>query len=393
MATVLPNLIAFDRECLLFAKEETTFGTEIKPTAADQVLIAGDGSMSQARGYITDAQRRDTLSQITRIAGRFEPGTCSLPVYLKPSGVLGTKPEGAALLKALFGREVVTASTKVEYFLLRLIDTRPGLTLWLKKGHTVFRGIGCIINEGRFPLRAGNQDDAVGQVAYSGLIGEVRWTGTDELAANAASAATSLTVKDAKKFTVGSYIKVAANDNGGAGYQVTAVNIGSNLLTITPGLTGAQSTDDVVSPWLPTGSELGSPVHGRLGLATRGGVTLPLTGGEMVLRNNIKFLNEEKNGLDFPTRFVHGQARQVDVNAEVYFDANQSRFFHDAQQTVRADVAFPWGNTPAFRYTLTAKNVEINPPELSGNEEKILRLNGQAFASAIFDDELVMLFN
>lgn len=395
----LKDILAIDRETLLFAKEETTFGVGVKPAAADQVLVAGEGRIRQARGYITDQQKRNTLSMLSRIAGRFEPGEATIPVYIKPSGTAGTKPEGAQIYKALFGREVVNASVDVRYKLLRISDTRPSDTLWFKQGHFVYMAWGTVFNRMSAPIRAGNTDDAVAQMTLDAFFAELRWTGTD--LANetfTTPAQTDLTVVDARKFTVGSYIQKkdqstgAIDDNGGAGFQVTAVDTGTNILTITPGITNV-NTNDIIEPWLPTGTELGNPVHGRLGLATRGGVNLPLLSSEVILDNKIKMLNEEKNGLDFPNRFLHGTARDVNINTDVYFDANVSKFFHESKESTRADVTIPIGNVAGKQVKFLLKNVELNPPDVSGAEEKVMRIEGVAFASATFDDELEMVFD
>ncbi len=182
MPTVLPDRIAIDRQTLLFAKEETSFADEAVPDAASQILIAGEGSFAQARGFIEDEQRRNTFSRLSRIGGRFETGTFSLPAYIKPVAA-GTPPECAALLKALFGREAVTANTSVVYALLRIADTRPSLTVWISVGHFVYRILGGLVNEGRFPVRADNSAEAVARGTFGGLFAEARWTGTDELAA------------------------------------------------------------------------------------------------------------------------------------------------------------------------------------------------------------------
>ena len=393
MATILPNLIAIDMQTLLFAKEETTFATEIKPTTADQILIAGSGTMKQELGFIPDEQRRNTYSEVSEIQGRYEPGTFTFPVYIKPSGALGTKPECAALLKNLFGRETVTASTKVEYFLARVTDAVVSHTLWFKVGHFVYRAIGAVVDEGTFPLKAGNEADAVGQVSLTGLCANVLWTGTDEIAGTPLAGATTMTVKDAKKFTVGSYVEIGSETNGGAGFQITVINYGTNVVTFAPALVSDKAPDDVVKPWIPVGTEVGTPVHGRLGLATRNAVTLRVISSEITLKNNYKFLNEEKNGLNYPDRVIRTRKREVMCNPEIYFDANAPKFFYEAQQGTKTDIVVPVGDTAASRYKLTAKNVRLSAPDVSGNEELRMKLTGKAFASTSYDDELVLLFD
>lgn len=395
MPTVLPSILANERETVVFAKKETTFGVGVKPSATDQVLVTGEVDPFQNLGFIADQQRRNTYSEISEFAGRYEPGELTLPIYVKPSGSAGTAPEGDVLFEALFGRKVTTGGVSVEYLPLRLSDTRPSLTVWVKKGHFVYMCWGTLINRGRFPLRADNSDEALSRCEFGGIFTELRWTGTDELGVAIAGPGptTTFTAKDARKFTVGSFIKIGADDNSGAGFEVTAVNYSTNVVTISPGISGSVDVDTLITPWLPAGTEAGEPVHGRLGSATRGGVSLPLLSAEVTYEHPLKLLNEEKNGKDFADRFVHTGKRSVAVTAEIYFDANASRFFYDAKTNVKADMVFPWGTVAGKTITLTTKNVRLSAPRVSGGEEKIERLEGKAFASSSFDDEVVLKFS
>ena len=66
---------------------------------------AGDGTVTQNRGFIPDPQRRNTYSPLPDIAGRYEPGTVSFPMLIKPRAA-GTAPDGGQLLEIdAFGRE------------------------------------------------------------------------------------------------------------------------------------------------------------------------------------------------------------------------------------------------------------------------------------------------
>lgn len=396
MATVLPQTLATDRESLLFAIKETTFGTGVKPTATSQILLASEVNPQQNRGFIEDAQRRNTLSRLSRIGGRFDPGAVSFTTYIKPEGNLGEKPECAVLLEALMGREEVNASTDVRYKLLRVTDTRPSLTLWIKQGHFVYMCWGSLLTQGRFPIQAGNNAESIAQAEFTIAFAELRWTGTDELLTaidGTTTPVTTIPVKDASKFSVGSYIQFPGNDNAGAGFEVTAVDTTLDELTVTPGVDTLEAIDSLVTPWVPTGSEIGSTVHGRLGAATRGGVSLPFLTGEITLANAVKLLNEEKNGLDFADRFIHSTARDVTTTLDVYFDANAPKFFFENKTQVQADVTVPIGDAAGKRVQYLLKNVEIDAPSISGGEEKILQVSGPAFASATFDDEFEIVFD
>ena len=56
-------------------------------------------------------------------------------------------------------------------------------------------------------------------------------------------------------------------------------------------------------------------------------------------------------------------------------------------------MVFPWGSVAAARWTLTANDVMFKAPKISGNEEKIMSLEGTALASSALDDELVGKFD
>lgn len=392
MATVLPQILSFQREAVAFAVAEASYGVEVKPGVTHQVLIAGDGNVAQNRGFIPDPQRRNTYSALPDSPGRYEAGTASLPMLIKPRA-LGTAPDGSVLLKALFGRETIVGGTSVKYHPLRIGDLRQTVTLWIKDGHFVYRCLGWIPTRGTFPVRADNSEESLGRVNLEGSFAELKWTGTDEMAAAAAGAATALTVKDAKKYSIDSYIKIGANDNAGAGYRVTAINYGTNVLTITPGLTGAVAIDELVTPWLPTGTENGVIVNGNLGAVTRGGSSLPLMSGEITFEFPVKVLNEEKNGQLFATRFASTNIRNVNANVTVLFDANAGKWWYDVRTGALGDLVCNWGDTAAARYKLTAKNQLLTAPQVSGGEERLVQLNGKAFASTAYDDELELLLD
>ena len=84
--------------------------------------------------------------------------------------------------------------------------------------------------------------------------------------------------------------------------------------------------------------------------------------------------------------------RTVDITTEIVLDANAPRFFSDAKQQSRADMVFPLGNAAGKIVEFVAKNVEFDPPEISGATRKVARLGGPAFGSSTFDDELALTF-
>ena len=96
--------IAFGRDIIVFAKEETTPGTKEFPGTGDAIFLTGEPTFKQVRNFIPDAQRRATYSKVERIKARLSPGEWSLSTYIKPSGDKGVAPECGQLLEGLFGR-------------------------------------------------------------------------------------------------------------------------------------------------------------------------------------------------------------------------------------------------------------------------------------------------
>lgn len=262
MATVLPNIIALDQDTTFFIKQETTYAVEVKPAAGNYVRIFAGGIPQQNRGFIENPEAINSLSKTTRIPGRLDPGQLQVRCLIKPRGSLGTEPECTDVLLAAFGRKTVTGSTSVEYFLDLANGVLPFFTIWIKKGHTVYRALGSIVSEARWPLKADNSQDALCQIQATFLFARMLKTGTDEAAETiGGTPQATLEVKDASKFDVGGYLVVGGDDNSGAGYEISSIDYDANELTLGTSIANV-TTDDLIEPWIPTGSAVGTPVHG-----------------------------------------------------------------------------------------------------------------------------------
>ena len=384
----LGTTFSVNRDTVVWAKEEATFGTEAKPATTDAVRLTGDGTISQPRVYVDDPQRVNSYSRTDRMQAGYDPGELSFPMFCKPSGTAGTKPPGAALYKSLFGRETVTSSTSVVYDLLRLSDTRPGVTVWLKKGHTVFRAVGCVLNQGVFRIAAGNDEAGFAQVEFSGVFAKLLLTGTDEVKTAAAASATTTVVKDSRKFDVGAYVKIGSATTE---YRITAIDRATDTLTVSPALTAKADPDAVVAPSVPDVTDSGSPIAGRLGTAQHGEQTLPLLSSELTLNNNVEFMGGEKTASAHPERFGNG-GRTVDVSVDVRWDANATRFFSLHRTHDKSDVKIPAGATAGSILELLARNVALDFPNVNDDTIRALTIGGAAFASDSLDDELKLTF-
>ena len=403
--------IAFGRDIIVFAKKETTPGTKEFPGTGDAIFLTGEPSFKQTRNFIPDAQRRATYSKVERIKARLSPGEWSLSTYIKPSGDKGVAPECGQLLEGLFGHEEVSASQKVEYLLKDPLITSfpfvlPTYTIWYRLGHTVFCNIGCVVNTGDITIKAGNDDDSIVGITFGGFFMKQIRTGTDALAAAAISGATEITVNDARKFMAEgtifrSVICIGALNNGGSGYEVTAVNYTTNVLTITPQLEDDANVGDVVKGYLPDPSEVGEPVHGRLGFVTFDEgtpVDTPIIAATIGINNNIKMIEDEKKDIDYPDDFIRPAEREVTLSIDCYFRKDVAARWYEVDAQKEKIIKIPAGDTTSpdgdgKRLRFEFPRVQLDTPDLSGAEELVMTMPKAVLSSSSLEDEIKLVFD
>ncbi len=124
-------------------------------------------------------------------------------------------------------------------------------------------------------------------------------------------------------YTVGMYIFIGDDTNNGAGYLITAVHHAQKKLTISPqtqGNPGEGGAAPTISPWWPTGgSEVGLPVHGKMGMVTVGGENCVVLSARVTVVNNIKYYINEKNNEWTAERFGRPKMREIDGELELFF--------------------------------------------------------------------------
>jgi len=396
--------IAFGRDVIVFAKKEAaaTPGTPVFPAATDAIFLTGEASFKQARNFIPDAQRRATYSKVERIKSRLSPGEFSLSTYIKPLGSLGVAPECGQLLEGLFGYEKVTPETKVEYLLCdpegSFPYVLPTYTLWYRLGHTIFCNAGCVVNTGDVTVKAGNDDDSIVGITFGGFFMKQIRTGTDALTKDELLGASTITVNDARRCMVGSIISIGALNNTGAGYTITEIVQATNVMTVTPVLEDAASEDDVVKGYLPDPTEVGEPVHGRLGHVTfdetgTDPVNTPIVSASIGINNNVKMIEDEKADIDYPDDFLRAVEREVSLSIDCYFKKEVAARWYEVDEQLEKIIKIPAGDTAAKRLRFEFPKVQLDTPDLSGGEEVIMAMPKVVLASASLEDEIKLTFD
>ena len=374
----------------IFIKKEDPEGTLVYPGATDYLLAMGVSTFGQDDELLDDGQLRGGRSRLSPIKGRTHPGNWNYTTYVKPSGALGTAPEADVLFEGLFGKKTVNEGASVVYSLDASVNL-PSHSLWVKKGHSIFAMEGCTTNVGEFAV-SGSE---IGQIAWSGQFMKWYKAGTAKLTQDVLTGATTCVVDVAERFSTEKIkIQIGDDDNGGDGYLITHVNYDTKVITFTPQLAGAgESSGAKVKGWWPTtGTEVGAPVFGALGICTLDEKNFKILSSVLTFTNNIKYYEDEKNGELYATTYEAIGWRDVAGVLTLYFYKGAKGYFYRSASQIQDALIIPCGDTPGKIMEISCPTIEYKTPSLSGDEEIIMELPYQAVGTVAQDNEITLTF-
>jgi hypothetical protein len=128
------NSIGLARRQKAFFLLEDTFGTIQFPVGTlDFIAPVGNASINQNPAFVDSEEVQDTLDVTNRFQNALPAAVWSLPMYLRPSGTIGSPPQGSALFRALQGATNATTTAA--------ITTDPGATAGTIEIGTIAGGI------------------------------------------------------------------------------------------------------------------------------------------------------------------------------------------------------------------------------------------------------------
>lgn len=382
----------------MWAVEEVTFGTAVKPTDDNKIIPISVPELSNERETIDDEEKDGLVSMMEILFGRYNPTEYSIEMYIKPSGSAGTAPMGAILYECGLGTETVTGGTSVAY---TLGDDLKSFTLWVLMDHTMFMVPGCTVNN----LTLNVNGNEYGKVTFAGMGLQRYWAGTDET--QSGGSGSDIVVEDSDRFAEGMYINVGSDDNSGAGFQISSINYSTHTLSLSAAPSSVAAGLAVV-PWTPTTGTVPTSyaVYGKLGYASRdgGSSNMPVLTSSVVLNNNLEYPNEEKNNSLYPAEVFRPTKREVTVDLNMYFHKRYAGFFYKQSVGELATLVIPLGATAGRICTIklpaqgatSGGGVSLDNPNPSGDEAMELSVSGTATASAADDaggnNELSVIF-
>ena len=268
---------ALGRNRNFFCKAETTYGTFVKPVAADDAakILSCSFDFSQERRNRMDSRAVRSVSE--RITGR-KTVAWSLDSYLIPSGSGSTDPDLAPLFKAAMG------ASSSQVFSLTSGQGLDSLSLVQEMNNVISEAVAGAFVETMTITMSGGDDP---RVSFDGTASTHIHTSTTT-ANGAGSSSTALVVDDADAIEVGSVIKVGSSADK---IKVTA----KNGTAIPVESASSWSDGDAVVPFTPASPvTAGSPSPGITGSITLAGNTgIEIVGFEVTLKNNIKAIADE----------------------------------------------------------------------------------------------------
>jgi hypothetical protein len=103
--------IGLSRKQRVFVALEATTGTLEWPSATqDYIRPAGNATINQTPAFVDSEELSSTLDLLDQFQNALPAGAWEIPMYLRPSGTIGGRPQGYDLLKSLQG-DVNAATT------------------------------------------------------------------------------------------------------------------------------------------------------------------------------------------------------------------------------------------------------------------------------------------
>lgn len=191
------------------------------------------------------------------------------------------------------------------------------------------------------------------------------WAGTDEVHTAAIAGATTVVVSDAKKFTIGARIwnETKNQNNSSAGFAITAINYGTNTLTIGTALpTGGWSQYDIIAGYLPdTGTAIGEALEGKTISISFDGVDAPVQSVSLDIDDSVKYMEDEISAQHYPTDYME-MIRNISGNISLYFRTNDVKYFYDGLNNNQIPVVITIDGGAGKTLTIEMDKAELEMP-------------------------------
>lgn len=306
------------------------------------VEVAGDPSGKELIRYrkaVKDASSpgKWTLGELTRGYGGSTP-------------VTGTSGGAVALKSRVFVQALC----------------RPNVSAWIAIDKTLQAVQGCHVTEAGIAVSNENAVELTGTLTGRRVFN----AGPSAVAAEAQAGATSVAVEDAKVFFVGQRIQNATkgDDNAGKGYAVTAVDEGTNTLTVAPGLSEAWAVDDVATWWMPYGPAIGTELENVDSVIRINGVAGRMRSCTVKFSTPTEFTSEL--GERFPGQPIDSM-RASGVDFEYYMRNDAARRLREGGEGKEARLDVEFGSEEGRKVVVVCPRIKNKMPTINADSATV----------------------
>lgn len=368
---------------------EAMMGIVQEPNVASAVIATGG-----------DIDVDDTTINISGITGGVFPDRGEVLIGTERIRYLGVTINGSGVITALTncvrGYHSTTAAShaaaatitlKIRVYFLD--NCRPTCSIWVKDDHTVRFASGCVVTSVAVP-----QSKTGGQHCdFSFQFRQMGWAGRSFLGAIPAtgvlSVVTAANVAAGGAYTVGAIVKNTTkdDDNGGAGYTVTAVDTDNGTITVSPVPTG-WAKDDQIDAWLPEADPIGVALESSATKVFVGGTAGKLMEGSITLGTPTNFIDEL--GDDYPGKNADN-TRAFSMDNSLYFRAEDVLEFKRGYDGYELPVHVVLGNKAGGSLSLVMRRVKLVMPSVDSSDPFVILKRSSAILGTKGNDSLVLV--
>jgi hypothetical protein len=246
----------------------------------------------------------------------------------------------------------------------------PSFSVWAQTDHFTQGLSGCSVNSCTVSV---TNEGAV-MVEFSGQGMQMVWAGTCTIATQTDSGETVISVPDADIFSAGAYVyyeKGAAVDNRtNQGYKITAVDTALDTITVANAIAMDWEVGGTISGYLPTGTEVGTPIESRYTGVMIDSVDAIVKSGDITFDTPKEYITDEI-GLPYPTAYVEN-VRSITSSLGLYFRKNDAKYFSEGYSGTTKPIKITFGETAGSimefygaKAQFTVPTVEITSPTVS----------------------------
>lgn len=351
----MTNKIANRRIVKAFACSESTRGTAVFPTAAAEAIECAGVPIPTQQPTFSDSEE---ISETLDVTGFFRDqtgsGTVTINTYIHPSGTVGSVPMCGPLFKSLMGVETINSGTSVVY---SQATTKPSVTVWIKLDHTVYRLSGAVVVKATPEIT--NSGGAT--LNFDLEFMEMRWAGTDAVNGEVVTSQ-SVIVDNAKKFKAGMYLKFGTDDNTGAGYQISSVDVDTDTLTMEDSVSISDGT--IVYPFLPDFTPIGTALPARKGVVEIDSTSFTVKKVSLDIGSPVQMQTDEITPDDFPSDYIE-DVREITGSIEKNMRQNDAQDFYNGYTDSTSYIDLIYGDTAGSIMTISLPYSKLEVPTIN----------------------------